>query len=140
MTWLPVAANHYRTVGGNIEYWQHYTYAPLSLPDGERLDTLIIDREAHMFWVRTDRGTLHILPERRGAGYGSGYSGGGPAEPARLIEKVVVSDGYDVAVVGPQHKLPSQKVLSWVSSEAANYTQELTLDQLKLLCRTGMVV
>ena len=138
VTWLPVAAHHYRTVSGNHEHWRHHTYAPLSLPDGERLDTLIIDREAGMFWVRTDDGTLHILPEKQGAGYGSGYSGGGPTELARLIEKVVKSDGYDVAA-GTPHESPDKKVLSWVSSNAADRTQELTLDQLKLLCRSGVV-
>src|SRR4051812_16200022 len=76
-TWLPVAANHYRTVSGNHEEWRYYTYAPLALP-GERLDTLIIDREADMIWVCTDNGTLHMLPEAQGAGYSVGYRGGGP--------------------------------------------------------------
>lgn len=139
VTWLPVAAHHYRTVTGNHEHWQHYTYAPLALPDGERLDTLIIDREAHMFWVRTDRGNLHILPEDRRGGYGAGYSGGGPTELARMIEKIVKTDGYDVAAGTPHRQSPNEKVLSWVTSSAADRTQELTLDQLKLLCRTGVV-
>jgi hypothetical protein len=100
-TWLPVAAHHYRTVSGNIEHWDYKTYAPLSVPEGECLEALIIDREARVFWVRTDRGALHLLPEKQGAGYEVGYGGGGPTELARMILK--------------------------------------TLEQLKLLCRTGMV-
>ncbi|SCL29263.1 hypothetical protein GA0074694_5351 [Micromonospora inyonensis] len=34
-------------------------------------------------------------------------------------------------------EMPNRRVHSWVSSKAADRTQELTLDQLKLLCRTG---
>ncbi|MFI6263281.1 hypothetical protein [Micromonospora sp. NPDC051006] len=138
LTWLPVAAHHYRTVSGNHETWQHLTYAPLCLADGERLDALVIDREADMIWVRSDRGNLHILPEKQGAGYSVGYRGGGPTELARMIEKIVRSEGADVSP-GTSAELPNRKVHSWISSEAADRTQELTLDQLKLLCRTGMV-
>lgn len=138
VTYLPVAAQHYRTVSGNHENWTHSTYAPLALPEGERLATLIIDREASMFWVRTAHGVLHILPERAGAGYNSGYSGGGPAELARVIEKIVKSDGYDVTA-GTRGS-PSPAVDAWVSSTAAAHTQELTLDQLKTLCRAGTVM
>lgn len=134
VTWLPVAAHHYRTVSGNHENWQYVTYAPLSLPEGERLDALIIDREADMVWARTDGGNLHILPQSRAAGYSVGYSGGGPTELARMIEKIVRSDGYDVTP-GTPREMPGRKVLSWVSSKAAARTQELTLDQLRLLCR-----
>jgi hypothetical protein len=134
VTLLPVVADHYRTVSGNSERWRHFTYAPLSLRDGERLDKLIIDREADMFWVRTDRGTLHILPEKQGAGYGTGYSGGGPSELTGLIEKIVKSDGYDVTP-GIPNGVSNQKVFSWVSSGSADRTQELTLADLKVLCQ-----
>ncbi|MDM4723364.1 hypothetical protein QTQ03_28580 [Micromonospora sp. WMMA1363] len=138
ITWLPVAVHHYRTVTGKHEHWKYHTYAPLALPDGERLTTLIIDREAHMVWARTDRGTLHILPEKQAAGYGTGYHGSGPTELARMIEKIVASDGYDAAP-GTPNELPADTVLKWTSSQAAAHTQELTLHQLALLCRTGVV-
>jgi hypothetical protein len=138
LTWLPVAANHYRTVSGNIETWRRYTYAPIALPDGERLSRLIIDSEGGTFWVRSARGDLYILPQKQGAGYGVGYGGGGPVELARMIEKIVESDGYDVAA-GTPRGMPSKRVLSWVSSKAADRTQELTLDQLQTLYRTGLV-
>ena len=138
VTWLPVAAHHYRTVSGNHENWRHYTYAPLALPGKERFDQLIIDGEAHTIWVRTDQGNLHFLPEARGAGYSVGYGGGGPIELARMIEKIAGSDGYEV-VAGTPRGMPNEKVVAWVSSKEADRTQELGLDQLKRLCRTGTV-
>ncbi|MEU5563329.1 hypothetical protein [Micromonospora musae] len=138
LTWLPVAAHHHRTVGGEHESWQHLTYAPLSLADGERLDALVIDREADLVWVRSDRNNLHLLPETQGAGYSVGHGGGGPTELARMIEKIVRSEGADVTP-GTSAELPNRRVYGWISSKAADRTQELTLDQLKLLCQTGSV-
>jgi hypothetical protein len=138
VTWLPVAAHHYRTVTGNHEHWSYYTCAPLGFPEGERLASLIIDFGGHEIWMRTEEGTLHFLPEAHGAGYSTGYNGGGPTELARMIEKIVRADGYNVTP-GTPRDMPDTKVDAWVSSEAAKRTQELTLDQLKRLCRTGMV-
>lgn len=136
VTWMPVAANHYRTVSGYHESWRYYTCSPLGLPKGERLASLIIEEQG--IWMLTEAGTLHFLPEAQGAGYSSGYNGGGPTELARMIEKVVRADGYDITP-GTPRGMPDRKVLAWVSSEAAERTQELSLDQLKRLCRTGMV-
>ncbi|TCN30693.1 hypothetical protein EV644_13175 [Kribbella orskensis] len=134
ITQLPVVARHYRTVTGNIENWTHYTFAPLELPKNERLYSLIIDHEADMQWVRLENGILHILPEVNGRG----YSGSGPSDLAAMIEQIVEADGYGV-VAKERETLPSDKVFNWVSSPAASRTQELTLEQLKALCRTGMV-
>lgn len=133
LTALPVAANHYRTVTGNIETWTHWTYSPLALPSDERLASLIIDREQKVFWVRTDRGNLYFLPEKEGAGYEVGYSGGGPTELALMIEKIVRSDGQEVSA-GTPHAAPVQKLGDWTKSTEADRTQELTLKQLKKLC------
>ncbi|WP_132196304.1 hypothetical protein [Kribbella orskensis] len=119
---------------GNIENWTHYTFAPLELPKNERLYSLIIDHEADMQWVRLENGILHILPEVNGRG----YSGSGPSDLAAMIEQIVEADGYGV-VAKERETLPSDKVFNWVSSPAASRTQELTLEQLKALCRTGMV-
>lgn len=134
LTWLPVAAHHYRTVTGNIENWRYHTFTPLSLPQDERLQALIIDSEAHAFWARTERGHLHLLPERQGHGYGSGYSGGGPTELAEMILKIAESDGHDVSPVTSDYSIPST-LRSWLTSEEADHTQELTLHHLKQLCR-----
>jgi hypothetical protein len=136
VTWMPVVAHHYRTVSGNHEQWRYYTYSPLGFRKGQRLASLIIEPDE--IWMRTEEGTLHFLPEATGAGYGSGYHGGGPTELARMIEKIVTLDGYDVTP-GTGREMPDEKVLDWVSSKAAEHTQELSLDQLKHLCRTGMV-
>jgi len=86
--------------------------------------------------LAADRGALHFLPEQQGSGYNVGYGGGGSTELARMIEKIVRSDGH--LVPGTPNEMPDARVLGWVSSKAADRTQELTLDQLKLLCRTGM--
>ena len=136
VTWMPVAANHFRTVSGNHENWRYYTCSPLGFPEGERLATLII--ESSEVWMRTENGVLHFLPEAQGAGYGSGYGGGGPTELARMIEKIVQQDGYDITP-GTPSGMPNRKVLAWVSSPAAKNRQELSLDQLKLLSRTGRI-
>ena len=108
------------------------------MPENERLYSLIIDHEADMQWIRTEEGTLHILPEVRGRGYSAGYSGGGPSALVTMIEHIVERDGYGVAA-HDRKSAPSDKVFRWVSSSAAAHTQELTLGQLKTLCRTGMV-
>jgi hypothetical protein len=135
VTWMPVAANHFRTVSGNHENWRYYTCSPLGFPEGVRLSSLIIGDE---IWMRTEDGTLHFLPEAQGAGYSSGYSGGGPTELSRMIEKIVQLDGYNITP-GTERGMPDRKVLAWVSSPAAKHRQELSLEQLKVLCRTGLV-
>ena len=135
VTWMPVAANHYRTVSGNHEKWRYYTCAPLGFPDTVRLASLIFDDE---IWIRTEDDVLHFLPEALGAGYSRGYNGGGPTELARMIEKIVQLDGYNITP-GTARGMPDHKVLAWVSSPAAKHRQELSLEQLKLLCRTGLV-
>jgi hypothetical protein len=136
VTWMPVAANHFRTVSGNHENWRYHTCSPLGLPEGERLASLII--ESTEIWMRTENGTLFFLPEAQGAGYGSGYGGGGPTELARMIDKIVQQDGYDIAP-GTPAGMPNRRVLAWVSSPAAKHRQELSLDQLKLLSSTGRI-
>lgn len=138
ITQLPAVAHHYRTVGGNIENSTHHTFAPLELRQNERLYSLILDLEVDMQWVRLEDGILHILPEVSGRGYSTGYSGSGPSDLATMIEQIVESDGHGVVAKEPE-TLPSEKVFNWVSSSAAAHTQELTLEQLKSLCRTGMV-
>ena len=136
VTGLPVASNHVRTAGGDDDEWRHHTFAPLSLPPGERLEVLVIDAEANVFWVRTDAGTLVLLPEATGVGYGVGYRGSRSSQLARMIERIVQSDGHDVTPVPPNYQ-PDHRVYSWLVSAAADRTQELTLDQLKTVCRTG---
>jgi hypothetical protein len=138
-TQMPVAAEHFRTVTGNIEHWHYYTFAPLELPDDERLASVIVDREARVFWIRTTSGALYLFPEERGRGYEIGYGGGGPGELARFITKIVRSDGYDLSAGTTNEEHYNELVDDWACSSASNYTQELTLEQLRSLCQTGLV-
>jgi hypothetical protein len=138
-TQMPVAAEHFRTVTGNIEHWRYYTFAPLELPDGEKLERIIIDREAGVFWIRAVSSALYLFPEERGSGYEIGYGGGGPAELARFIVKIVQSDGYDLSAGTTHEEHYNAFVDDWAGDGASNYTQELTLEQLRILCRKGVV-
>ncbi|WP_223190759.1 hypothetical protein [Streptomyces sp. TRM68416] len=125
---LPVVADHYRTVGGNIDQWTYKAYAPRDLrPDGE-FYRLIIDRRSGMFWIRTRDGLLSILPEENGRGYG----GGGPSELARYITALLASGGEKTAAAGDRrhNDQPDAKVFAWVRSEAAARTQELSYEDL----------
>jgi len=137
VTLLPVVAHHFRTVGGEIEEWRYLTYAPLALPEGERLSALVVDREATLFWVRTARGTLHLLPEdARSGGYGVGHRGAGTTDLAHLVQRIVTSGGRDVSAGKTRDPL-NEKVYSWVTSRAADRTREIPLSRLEHLCRTG---
>ena len=140
MTWLPVAANHYRTVTGNIENWQYRTYASLSLPGNERLEALIIDRETHTFGIlqkrrapapstSADGGRVRLRIRRRRS------SATGPDDRQdRRVRRV--RRGGRTGGVYTRERAGSG---AWVRSTAADRTQELTLDELKVLSRTGMV-
>lgn len=136
LTGLPVVKEHYRTVSGNIEYWEYWTFAPLSLPEGQALERLIIDRDAHVMWLRNDRGELHFLPEERGEGYEVGYGGGGPGKLADMIEKFVASDGHDVTP-NTRHVTAHPHLKDWTSSPESKQTRELSLAQLRALRTTG---
>jgi|SRR5690606_10192560 len=136
LTWMPVVKEHYRTVTGNIEYWEYWTFAPLSLPEGQTLERLIIDEDAGVMWLRNDRDELHFLPEERGKGYSVGYAGGGPGKLAKMIEKIVVSDGHDFTP-NTSHVAAHPHLSEWTSSPEAKQTRELSLAQLKTLRETG---
>ncbi|WP_240677106.1 hypothetical protein [Actinacidiphila soli] len=132
---LPVVEHHYRTVGGNIENWTYFTYAPLDLRPDDTFASLIIDQR-HLFWVRTADGVLSLLPEENGRGYGVGYGGGGPAELAQYIQKLIDSNGQDTAAGASRYDDSADpQIHAWVSSEAATGSQELTLDDLKRIQR-----
>ncbi len=136
LTLMPVVAEHYRTVTGNIDTWTYVTYTPIELSPDERLSRLIIDRESRVFWVRTESGDLHFLPEQTGHGFEVGYPGGGPGELARMIVKLTGSDGYEISAgtsAGDRNSL----VDDWACSKQADRTRELTLTDLQDLCRYG---
>jgi hypothetical protein len=136
LTWMPVVKEHYRTVGGNIENWTYWTLSPLSLPEGQVLERLIIDVEADVMWLRNDRGELHLLPEKNGEGNGVGYGGSGPGKFAEMIEKIVASDGRDFTPDTSQ-VTAHRHLNDWTSSPKSKQTRELTLAQLRDVRATG---
>ncbi|MEV7122226.1 hypothetical protein [Kitasatospora griseola] len=141
---LPVIGVHFRTdsSGGplpwkpqDIDQWTYRTYAPLGLRDEETCTSLIIDQRTGLFWMRTSRGVLTLLPERSGRGYGVGYGGGGPGALAEYIQQLVDSDGKDTVVAGAGRSSVrvAPGIEDFVQSEASRRTQELTLAQLRSL-------
>jgi hypothetical protein len=130
---LPVVADHYRTVTGNIETWTYRTIAPLDLRPGDHFGLLIIDRRGAGnadFWIRTTGGVLALIPEQEGRGYAIGYGGGGPLELARYIQQLIASDGRDTAAIGGDADV-DDRVSSWACSETNTQSHELTLADLR---------
>lgn len=136
LTWMPVVKEHERTVGGDSERWKYWTFSPLSLPEGQVLERLIIDQEAGVMWLRNDRGELHFLPEKVAEGYEVGYGGSGPGKLAAMIEKIVDSDGHDVTPDTNQ-VTAHPHLKDWTSSPESKQTRELSLAQLEALRATG---
>src|SRR5690606_36032528 len=115
-------------------YW---TFSPLSLPEGQVLEQLIIDQDADVMWLRNNHGDLHFLPEQVGEGYSVGYGGGGPGKLAKMIEKIVTSDGHDFTP-NTKHVTAHRHLHDWTSSPASDQTTELSLAQLRALRETGI--
>ncbi|MEV1176859.1 hypothetical protein [Nonomuraea sp. NPDC049784] len=112
------------------------TYAPLDLRPDDVFASLVIDRISDLFWIRTTAGTLSFLPEHHSRGYDVGRAGGGPGAFAEYVHKLIASDGQDTAIGGlPHGQHVDPHVLAWVTSQDANRTQELTLEQLKAIQR-----
>ena len=142
---LPVVAEHYRTCSDddqpsvlpwkteNIDRWTYHTYIPLGLRDGEACASLIIDRRADVFWLRSTRGVLSLLPERNGRGYGLEGAGGRGAL-ADYIQQLADSDGRDTFAAGPRRSGGTAPgIETFLQSQDARRTQELTLADLKSL-------
>ncbi|GAA2837505.1 hypothetical protein GCM10010441_72330 [Kitasatospora paracochleata] len=140
---LPVVGEHFRTCRDDgdsdhlpwkthhIDQWTYRTYTPLGLRDGEAFASLIIDQET--FWMRTDRGNITLLPQRRGHGYGLAGTGGRTAL-AEYIQQLADSDGRDTYIAdrrGPRHAGAS--IETFLQSPHAKQTQELTLTDIKRL-------
>ncbi|WP_331731574.1 hypothetical protein [Kitasatospora sp. NBC_01300] len=147
-TGMPVVSWHYRTSTGDspasilpwktdsdtpIDRWTHHTYAPLGLRDTETCTSLIIDRRSGHFWLRSDHGTLYLLPERNGHGHGlEGASGRGAL--ADFIQQLVESEGQDTSVAAPRKRTPTAPgIEAFLQSPEARRTQELSLTDLRNL-------
>lgn len=130
LTALPVVAEHYRTVSGNIEHWTYYSLTTAGLPEDEEVESIVID--PHEFWMRLSSGDLHYLPRTSSAGYGVGYGGGGPHQLCHMIEQLIASKGTNSAPVFT-HARPNRGLFAWVSDAKVNHIGTHTLDELAAL-------
>jgi hypothetical protein len=131
---LPVVGEHFKHVGdGGVDHWTYQTFAPLALRPDDTFSRFIT--QGGLFWVRTEKGLLSILPQREGRGYGIGYGGGGPYSLASYLSQVARTDGQDTAAGAPYGEA-SATILAWTQSSAAKRgTNELTLHDLKAMQR-----
>jgi hypothetical protein len=54
-----------------------------------------------LFWARTEKGLLSILPQRNALGYNIGYNGGGPYVLAVYLTQVADTGGANTAAGAP---------------------------------------
>ncbi|WP_240512833.1 hypothetical protein [Streptomyces griseoruber] len=88
-----------------------------------------------LFWARTEKGLLSVLPQRNGLGYHIGYSGGGPQALAAYLTQVAVSDGQNTAA-GAVYEKAHPAIVAWTQSKAADRgTNTPTLSDLKAMQR-----
>ncbi|GHB29756.1 hypothetical protein [Streptomyces chryseus] len=132
---LPVVAEHFRHVAeGGTDQWAYQTYAPLDLRPDDTFSRFISGRS--LFWARTEKGLLSILPQTETFEYNIGYSGGGPRALATYLTQVARTDGRSTAA-GPAHEKAHPAILAWTQSSAADRgTSELTLSDLKAMLQS----
>ncbi|MFF4531624.1 hypothetical protein ACFY1P_20425 [Streptomyces sp. NPDC001407] len=131
---LPVVGKHFKHVGeGGTDQWTYQTYAPLDLRPEDTFSRFIVGRG--LFWARTEKGLLSILPQRNALGYNIGYSGGGPHALAAYLTQVADTDGQNTAA-GTLNEHAHPAILDWTQSSTADRgVNELTLHDLKAMQR-----
>ncbi|MEQ6028297.1 hypothetical protein SOM70_37745 [Streptomyces salinarius] len=113
------------------DQWSYTTYAPLELRPDDVFSRFHTGRS--LFWARTDRGVLSLLPQRNALGYEIGYSGGGPHALAAYLTQVATSDGQHTTA-GAQYEDAHPAILAWTQSKAADRgTNELSLSDLQAM-------
>ncbi|MFE1764036.1 hypothetical protein ACFW81_07445 [Streptomyces angustmyceticus] len=129
---LPVVGEHRKSCyEGGSDRWSYQTYAPLDLRPDDTFGRFITGRG--LFWARTEKGLLSILPQRNALGYSIGYNGGGPHALAAYLTRVAQTDGLNAAA-GVSYEDAHPAILAWTQSSAADRgTNELTLDDLKTM-------
>ncbi|WP_018555006.1 MULTISPECIES: hypothetical protein [unclassified Streptomyces] len=131
---LPVVGEHFKHSGtGGTDQWSYKTYAPLALRPDDVFSRFHTGRS--LFWARTGKGDLSILPQREGHGYGIGYGGGGPYTLAAYLTQLAETDGQNTAIAtsySPEDAHPA--IVKWTQSSAAvRGTNELSLGDLKAM-------
>ncbi|MHB6904066.1 hypothetical protein [Streptomyces sp. CB02959] len=129
---LPVVAKHFKSWReGGTDQWTYQTYAPLDLRPDDTFNRFITGRG--LFWARTDKGMLSILPQRNALGYNIGYSGGGPHALAAYLTQVADTDGQNTTA-GASYEQAHPAIVAWTQSSAADRgTNELMLSDLKAM-------
>ncbi|WP_274036392.1 hypothetical protein [Streptomyces sp. MMBL 11-1] len=124
---LPVVGEHAGPAG--TDRWSYTTYAPLALRPDDVFSSFITSRG--LFWARTAKGLLSILPQKHGMGYNLGYSGGGPHALAAYLTQIARNDGRPTPA-GTSYDDAHPAMVAWTQSSAAERrTNELTLGDLQ---------
>ncbi|MFD3678603.1 hypothetical protein [Streptomyces sp. NPDC058613] len=132
---LPIVGEHFKQrQEGGTDQWTYQTFAPLGLRPEDAFSRLYISR--HLFWGRTENGSLSILPQREGRGYSVGYNGGGPAALAAYLTQLADSGGQKTAA-GASYEQAHPAILAWTQSSAADRgTTELSVGDLQAMQRS----
>ncbi|MFD4860654.1 hypothetical protein [Streptomyces atratus] len=129
---LPVVGEHFKHAGaGGTDQWNYKTYAPLELRPDDIFSSFHTGRG--LFWARTDKGDLSILPQRHAVGYNIGYSGGGPHALAAYLTQIARNDG-GTTPAGTPYEDAHPAIVAWAQSKAADRgTNELSLGDLQAM-------
>lgn len=129
---LPVVGEHFKHVGtGGTDQWSYKTYAPLELRPDDIFSSFITGRG--LFWARTDKGDLSILPQKHALGYNIGYSGGGPHALAAYLTQIARNNG-GTTPAGTPYEDAHPAIVAWTQSSAADRgTNELSLSDLQAM-------
>ncbi|MFI1226248.1 MULTISPECIES: hypothetical protein [unclassified Streptomyces] len=127
---LPVVGEHFEHADpGGIDRWSYTTYAPLELRPDDTFSRFITGRG--LFWARTAKGLLSILPQQHGLGYNLGYSGGGPHALAAYLTQIARNNGGPTPA-GTAYEYAHPAIVAWTQSTADERgTNELSLNDLQ---------
>ncbi|WP_254404503.1 hypothetical protein [Streptomyces anulatus] len=127
---LPVVGEHFDHAGPDgTDRWAYTTYAPLELRPDDTFSSFITGRG--LFWARTAKGLLSILPQQHGLGYNLGYSGGGPHALAAYLTQIARNEGGPTPA-GTRYEDAHPAIVAWTQSTAAERgTNELSLSDLR---------
>ncbi|MFB7918058.1 hypothetical protein [Streptomyces sp. NPDC056061] len=129
---LPVVGEHRKLRGeGGTDQWSYTTYAPLELRPDDIFSSFHTGRG--LFWARTDKGLLSILPQKHGVGYNIGYSGGGPHALAAYLTQIA-RNGGGTTPAGTPYEDADPAIVAWTQSKVADRgTNELSLGDLQAM-------